>query len=184
MYPKVFDDYMKGKAAKGNLLRYVPSPVYFYGMTPGSSLTMVIPPGTIQELGDFDEEPFEGPAGINVSVTMERVCPLKERHRNVIFRVNGKEQHVLVKDNSGAFVFEGAMADGKNNKQIPSPMPGVIEKVLVGAGDSVKAGDTLMIVSAMKMEVKVTAPFDTTVELIETPAGTRVVEGALLMKLK
>ncbi len=184
MYPKVFDDYMKAKSSKGNLIRYLPSPVYFYGMTPGSTFNMIIPPGTIKELGDFDEVPFEGPTGINIQITLERVCPLKDRHRNVIFRVNDREQHVLVKDNSGAFVFEGVMADAKNENHIASPMPGVIEKVLVSNGDVVKAGDTVMMVSAMKMEVKVTATKDGKIDLIETPVGTRVVEGALLFKMK
>jgi pyruvate carboxylase len=186
MYPQVFDNFMKAKAEKGGILiRHLPSPVYLYGMTPGSSFWMSIPPDTLEELGcNLDEAEFEGPGGISVQIVLVRVCPLKDRHRNVIFTVNGQELHVVVKDNSGAFVFEGAMADAKNDKHLASPMPGVIEKVIPAAGDSVKAGDTLMIVSAMKMEVKVTAPRDGVIDVIETPTGTRVVEGALLLKLK
>ena len=185
MYPKVFDDYMKAKITKGNLIRYLPTPVYFYGMRPGDTFNMTLPPGgMIKELGDFDEVPFEGPAGINVQITLDRVCPLKDRHRNVIFRVNGKEQHVNIKDNSGSFVFEGAMADAMNDNHVASPMPGVIEKVLVSGGDDVKAGDTVMMVSAMKMEVKVTATRDGKIDTIEAPIGTRVIEGALLFKMK
>ncbi len=65
-----------------------------------------------------------------------------------------------------------------------SPMPGNVEKVLVGVGARVAAGDVLCTVSAMKMEVKVTVPAASTVVALSAPAGTRVVEGALLVTLK
>ncbi len=64
-----------------------------------------------------------------------------------------------------------------------SPMPGVVEKVLVSKGKSVAAGDVLCTISAMKMEVKVTAPGTGKVAEIHAPSGTRVVEGALLVTL-
>ncbi len=38
--------------------------------------------------------------------------------------------------------------------------------------------------SPLDLQVKVTAPFDTVVESVSAPAGTRVVEGALLLTLK
>lgn len=65
-----------------------------------------------------------------------------------------------------------------------SPMPGVVEKVLVTEGKQVAAGDVLCTISAMKMEVKVTAPAAGTVTSISAPPSTRVVEGALLVSLK
>lgn len=64
-------------------------------------------------------------------------------------------------------------------------MSGIVEKVLVTAGQAVKAGDVLCTVSAMKMEVKVSAPCDSTVASVSVPSpGYRVVEGALLVTLK
>lgn len=64
-------------------------------------------------------------------------------------------------------------------------MAGVVEKVDVKAGQAVKAGDLLCVVSAMKMEVKVTAPCDGVVASVAVPnVGYRVVEGALLVTLK
>jgi biotin carboxyl carrier protein len=62
-------------------------------------------------------------------------------------------------------------------------MPGSIEKVLVKVGQKVSPGDILLTVSAMKMEVKVTAPHDGVVKELFAEVGTRVVEGALLVRL-
>jgi biotin carboxyl carrier protein len=62
-------------------------------------------------------------------------------------------------------------------------MPGAIEKVLVKVGQQVSSGDVLATVSAMKMEVKVTATRDGVVKEICIDVGTRVVEGALLVTL-
>jgi pyruvate carboxylase len=186
MYPKVFDDFMKAKSKKGPLLRYLPTTVYLYGMTPGASFSMQIPPDIAQgQLGNVDPQMCtEGQFGIVVTVAMERIGPLKDRHRSVVFRVEGKEQHVLVKDTSGAFVFEGEMASTSDIGHVASPMPGVVETVLVTVGSVIKAGDTLCTIGAMKMTVKVTALTDGKIESIIAPVGTRVIEGALIIVIK
>lgn len=155
MYPQVFADYMKRRKAKGRALRYLPTPVYFYAMAPGQSFEMTIPSGISADV--LKIAPENAHDEVVVTVELRRVCPLKEGKRKVIFAVNGREQHFDVKDNTGAFVFEGEMADPKNLDQIASPMPGLVEKMLVVQGQTVSAGDTLCTISAMKMEVKVTA---------------------------
>lgn len=64
-------------------------------------------------------------------------------------------------------------------------MAGIVEKVAVKVGQAVSAGDLLCVVSAMKMEVNVSAPADGVVTSIAVPSvGYRVVEGALLVTLK
>lgn len=64
-------------------------------------------------------------------------------------------------------------------------MAGIVEKVAVKVGQTVAAGDLLCVVSAMKMEVNVSAPADGVVASIAVPSvGYRVVEGALLVTLK
>jgi biotin carboxyl carrier protein len=49
---------------------------------------------------------------------------------------------------------------------LTSPMPATIVKVLAAPGQAVRAGDTLVIVEAMKMELSVRAPFDGVVKAI------------------
>ncbi len=50
--------------------------------------------------------------------------------------------------------------DGESETSISSPMPGKIVKIPVSVGDEVKAGQTLIIVSAMKMESEYKAKMD------------------------
>jgi len=180
MYPKVFSDYMTRLKAKSRLLRYLPSPVYLYAMEPGQKFTMNVPSSFANEvIHDFT------PSSETTEVTIElrRVGPLKGGKRSIVFSVNGKEQSTDVRDSAGEFVFEGPMAEAGKISHIASPMPGAIEKLLVKEGQSVKQGDTLCTVSAMKMEVKVTSPMDGTIKSLSVSIGTRVVEGALLMEM-
>ncbi len=63
---------------------------------------------------------------------------------------------------------------------IVAPMPGSVKDVMVAKGDSVTAGDTLMILEAMKMEHRLTAPFDGTVAELNANAGGQVSDGTIL----
>ena len=63
---------------------------------------------------------------------------------------------------------------------VKAPMPGNILDVKVKAGASVKAGDVLVILEAMKMENEIMAPCDGTVTSVSVTKGTAVESGALL----
>ena len=58
--------------------------------------------------------------------------------------------------------------------QIVAPMPGSIVNINVSAGQSVKAGDVLIVLEAMKMENDITAPCDGVVKQIVTSKGATV----------
>ena len=68
--------------------------------------------------------------------------------------------------------------------RLTAPMPGKVVSFAVGAGDKVKAGQTLAVMEAMKMEHTIAAPADGEVlELLYAP-GDQVAEGEELLKLK
>lgn len=67
--------------------------------------------------------------------------------------------------------------------KVEAPMPGTILDIRVNPGDSVSAGDVLMILEAMKMENEITAPQDGTVKEIATAKGAAVNSGDLLAVL-
>ena len=62
-------------------------------------------------------------------------------------------------------------------------MPGNILDVRIAPGDSVKAGDTLLILEAMKMENEISAPQDGTIATIDVRKGDTVSSGDLLVTM-
>ncbi|SCH10778.1 2-oxoglutarate carboxylase large subunit [uncultured Clostridium sp.] len=66
---------------------------------------------------------------------------------------------------------------------VKSPMPGNIFKVECSVGQSVKAGDVLVVLEAMKMEIEVSAPADGTVKAVSAAVGTAVNTDDLLVVL-
>ena len=67
-----------------------------------------------------------------------------------------------------------AAAAGAGESNIEAPMPGKILEVKVSVGQAVKAGDTLLILEAMKMQNEIAAPADGTVKAINVSAGQSV----------
>jgi pyruvate carboxylase subunit B len=57
---------------------------------------------------------------------------------------------------------------------VAAPMPGAVIRILVGVGDQVKAGQSLLVLEAMKMEVEVKAPADGTVHSLSVGEGDTV----------
>ena len=66
---------------------------------------------------------------------------------------------------------------------VKSPMPGTILKINVEKGASVKKGDTLCILEAMKMENEIKAAADGTVIAVHTTQGASVNTNDLLVSL-
>ena len=67
-----------------------------------------------------------------------------------------------------------------NGKEITSPMPGTILSVNVTEGQTVKAGDILMILEAMKMENEILAPADGKISKVSVEKGATVEPGTVL----
>ena len=67
--------------------------------------------------------------------------------------------------------------------EVKAPMPGNILDVKVAAGASVKAGDVLVILEAMKMENEIVAPQDGTVASVNVNKGDTVNSGDVLVSM-
>lgn len=76
-----------------------------------------------------------------------------------------------------------AAAPVAGGETVNSPMPGNILRIDVKAGDTVKAGQILVILEAMKMENEIVAPHDATVAQVVTTKGAVVDTGAPLIVL-
>ena len=81
-------------------------------------------------------------------------------------------------------VKEAPKAAPTGGIQITSPMPGSIFKLNVKPGDSVKRGDVVVILEAMKMENEIFAADDAVVASVEVKEGDAVNTGDVLVVLE
>lgn len=65
-------------------------------------------------------------------------------------------------------------------EQVTSPMPGTILAINVAAGDTVKRGQVLMVLEAMKMENEIMCPCDGKIASVNASKGSSVESGTLL----
>ena len=66
---------------------------------------------------------------------------------------------------------------------VTAPMPGNIVSVKVNVGDTVKSGDVLCVLEAMKMENEIMAPKDGKVVAVSVSQGSTVSTGDVLVSL-
>ena len=106
--------------------------------------------------------------------------------RHATLHRDGDTLH-LARD-AAVFVFREASplpaAENRNDPAIArASVAGTVARLEVGAGDTVVAGQTLAVIEAMKMEMRVTAGAAGTVTAVRVLAGTQVEAGAILMEL-
>ena len=100
--------------------------------------------------------------------------------------VNGKNYEVQLKDKLDLLLEKM----GINNvnaitvNEIIAPMPGLVFDIMVSVGDSVKKGDSVLILEAMKMENVLKAPCDGIVKSVEVTKGFAVEKNQLLVKFE
>lgn len=101
---------------------------------------------------------------------------------------DGARRHVTV-EGCGEARLEREVSGRRRAREAPegrlsSPMPGTVVKVLVRAGDTVAKGDDLLIVEAMKMEIKVSAPVAGIVKAVRAAEGDPCDAGQVLAELE
>ena len=105
--------------------------------------------------------------------------------KNLIVTVNGVAYNVTAAAPAPAAApaASAAPAGAAGSVTVTAPMPGNILDVKVKAGDSVKAGDTLLILEAMKMENAVTTDYAGTVKQVLVQPGENVATDAVLAEI-
>ena len=78
---------------------------------------------------------------------------------------------------------KAAAAAGGSGSPIKSPLPGTILNIAVREGDTVKEGQMLLVLEAMKMENNIEADKDGVIQSIAVRQGDSVLEGDLLLTI-
>ncbi|HYG02336.1 MAG TPA: biotin/lipoyl-containing protein [Chryseosolibacter sp.] len=99
-------------------------------------------------------------------------------------KINGTIYSVDVKDRFDLLLEKMGMTGSTSAKvnNIKAPMPGLIIDLKVKAGDTVKTGDTLLILEAMKMENIIKSPGEGTVKSVKAKKGDSVEKNQVLIE--
>jgi acetyl/propionyl-CoA carboxylase alpha subunit len=106
--------------------------------------------------------------------------------RTYTFRVNGQVFTTHISDHYERLIEQMGLQAGATQKQntVKAPMPGLVIKIAVEAGQAVSKGDPLIILEAMKMENVLKAVHDAVVKSIKVSSGAAVEKGQLLIELE
>ncbi|KZL63107.1 pyruvate carboxylase, partial [Colletotrichum incanum] len=158
MYPKVFEDYKKFIQKYGDLSVL---PTKYFLSRP--------------EIGE--EFHVELEKGKVLILKLLAIGPLSENtgQREVFYEMNGEVRQVTVDDNKASVEnVSRAKADPTDSSQVGAPMAGVLVELRVKEGSDVKKGDPIAVLSAMKMEMVISAPHNGKVSTLQVKEGDSV----------
>ena len=110
--------------------------------------------------------------------------------KNYTITVNGNVYDVTVEEGTGSVAAPAAPAAAPaapkgtaGSITVNASVPGKVCGIDAAVGQAVKAGDSIVVLEAMKMEIPVVAPQDGTVASIEVRVGDAVENGDVLATL-
>lgn len=166
LYPKVLTDYLEFRAKYGPV-ECLATKLFFVGPRMAQECEVEIERGKTLHIktlavGDIGDD----------------------GRREVFFELNGQLRSVRIMD-------EKAMKDLKIHPKATSdpgslgaPMPGTVVNIRVKNGDKVEKGQPVLVLSAMKMEMIVTAPVAGTIKNISADVGMKLEGDDLLMEIE
>ena len=167
MYPKVFLDYM-GRHRHYGPVRTLPTGTFFYGMEPGEEISLEIDPGKTLE--------------IRLQAVGETT---EDGDVKVFFELNGQPRVIRVPNRMvKSQTTQRPKAEPGNPDHVAAPMPGVVTGVSVQPGQTVKEGDPLLTIEAMKMETGIYAERAATVKAVHVQPASQIDAKDLMIELE
>eukprot|EP00823_Brevimastigomonas_motovehiculus_P004761 TRINITY_DN3258_c0_g1_i1.p1 TRINITY_DN3258_c0_g1~~TRINITY_DN3258_c0_g1_i1.p1 ORF type:complete len:1474 (+),score=254.65 TRINITY_DN3258_c0_g1_i1:175-4596(+) len=171
LYPKAFEEYMDFNHKFGRV-ENLPTHIYFVGPKVGDEWKMQI-----------------NPLDPMTSIRLVNIGPLRKpsNEQEITFQVDGKPTKITVKNTkpaADAVSADRTMADPNNRSHVGAPMPGKVVKVKAKVGSRVKKTDTLLVLTAMKLDIVVQAPMDGIVKAIHVKENDLLKAGELLVEIQ
>jgi pyruvate carboxylase len=166
-YPKVTEDAIEVFRKFGDVA-LVPTQYFLFGMKPNEETTLEIAPGK------------------TLLIRLLSIGPADEKGmKTVFFKLNGQTRNIEVQDRSIKVTHrENKKIDKGKPGQVGSPLQGLLSRIFVQTGDSVKKNQPLFVVEAMKMETNITSSVDGRVKEISLAAGSLVNTDDLILELQ
>jgi pyruvate carboxylase len=164
-YPGVFENYYKHCKDFGNV-SVIPTTAFFFGMKNNEELLVQLTHGK------------------TLMVKMLYISDADENGmRAVYFKLNGQTRNIEVKDHSVAVSISHHQKASADN-EIGAPLQGMVSKIFVKQGDSVKKNTPLFTIEAMKMESTVVAHADSKIKKIHIKENTLVEAEDLVIEVE
>ncbi|ODQ55334.1 pyruvate carboxylase [Saitoella complicata NRRL Y-17804] len=167
MYPKVYEDFRAFQEKYGDV-SVLPTRYFLAAPALGEEINVKI------------EE------GKSLVVKLLAVGPVSEAtgQREVFFELNGEVRPIAIDDKKATVEdIRRPKADPSNPGDVGAPMAGVIIELRVKDGQQVKKGDPVAVMSAMKMEMVISAPVGGKVESIQIKEGDSLQGSDLVCKV-
>jgi acetyl/propionyl-CoA carboxylase alpha subunit len=170
------------------------------GVTMAKTLSLLLGKQTYKLTLSRKAERSELKGALDGELPFEITADVEEDTPYIVLRAGGRVYRCAVaRDKSGIWVslrgrahyFETAKARGgsasgaeSSADEVRAPMTGTVIAVKVEPGATVKPGDLLVLMEAMKMEYRLESELDARVAKVECKAGDMLDVGTLLVKLE
>jgi len=135
--------------------------------------------GDLLKLNEFQYHLLFGNKSYNIDL-----ISLNAEEKTLVIKINSVKFSLQLKDKYDELLHNlglDKLASKKLN-DIKAPMPGMVLNILVKEGDTVKKGDALLVLEAMKMENILKSPADGTIKKITAVKGTAVEKNQILIQ--